>query len=292
MSSRFYMSEVPKGRKRRFSEDEDMSDAQSLPSPRSFVEKHQRRYTERPIDIKRCKSGIQKQSSNAALLATMNRDKLVSLLQGLLEGHPELRQNIMTYIPAPTIASATSVLQDMEKQMVDSFPYSRHGPSRDAYTFSRVREPMGELIDTVTQYASHFTSAIVFPTTCFSFLDLATHVAHRLPVWDNEEHNTMRRNLYRDLAGFWLNTVRSAASKLQEGESYSSHTVSDWAKSLAQHNGHTNGLFTDAVHEFTRLLLSNPPSEKPRTSLCHRPGLVDKDLSRFGPQSPVVGYAD
>ncbi|KAI9019620.1 Cut8 six-helix bundle-domain-containing protein [Phycomyces nitens] len=269
-----------------------MCDAQSLPSTRSFVEKHQRRYTERPIELKRYKSGIQKQSSNAALLATMNRDKLVSLLQGLLEGHPELRQDIMTYIPAPTIASATSVLQDMEKLLADSFPYSRHGPGRDAYTFSRVREPMRELIDTVTQYANHFTSAIVFPTTCFSFLDLATHIAQRLPVWDNEEHNTMRRNLYRDLAGFWLNAVRSAAAKLQEGESYSTHTVSDWAKNLAQHNGYTNGLFTDAVHEFSRLLFSSPTSEKPCTSLYHHPGLVDKDLSRFGPQSPVVGYAD
>ncbi|KAG1219942.1 hypothetical protein G6F68_021333 [Rhizopus microsporus] len=79
-----------------------------------------------------------------------------------------------------------NVLIEMEKKFIHSFPFNKHGPGRDDYTFSRVREPLLNLIDTLIQYTNHFTSTQVFPTTCFTFLDYATHIAHRLPTWDNE----------------------------------------------------------------------------------------------------------
>ncbi|KAG0174032.1 Tethering factor for nuclear proteasome sts1 [Apophysomyces sp. BC1034] len=290
--------DMTKGRKRRLSEDEDMSDAPSINTTRSIVERHQqRRSMKTTSDIKRYKTGIQRRSANTALLATMDKDKLIDLIHSLLLAHPEVREDIVTYIPPPTIPSATAALSDLERRLADSFPYNRHGPRRDDYTFSRVREPLTGLIDTVAQYANHFTSTAVFPTICFSFLDLATHVAHRLPTWENEDHNQLKRELYHDLNDCWKKAIVTAASKMRERESYSPQTVSEWAKSLAQHNSYTEGLFTDAVHEFTKQLgfmigLSVESVDPPRDApLCHLPSL-ESDMARFAPQSPVVGYAD
>ncbi|KAI8388598.1 Cut8 six-helix bundle-domain-containing protein [Radiomyces spectabilis] len=280
------------GRKRRFSEDEEMADAQPAGSvARLFVEKHQHRL--RINDIKRHKSEAKKRSTTAAMLATLDKTKLVNIIHSVLNAHPEVRDDIMTYIPAPTIPSAMTVINDMEERLADSFPYNRHGPGRDDYTFSRVREPLMELIDTVTQYANHFTSAAVFPTTCFSFLDLAASVAHRLPTWDNQDKNLARQELYTNLNAFWIKAVKTTSLKLREGETFSSQTISTWAKNLALHNHITDGAFTEAVHEFTNKLLNAPTTiDRPcDVSVCYHPAL-ETDITRFNPSSPVVGYAD
>ncbi|KAI7891266.1 Cut8 six-helix bundle-domain-containing protein [Mucor mucedo] len=185
----------------------------------------------------------------------MDKDALINIINSLLKKQPEVRQEIMNYIPAPTILSSMNVLIDLEKKFMNSFPFNKNGPGRDDYTFSRVREYLADLIDTILQYANHFTSSQVFPSTCFSFLDHATHIAHRIPNWDNDENNALKRSLYQDLNDFWKLAIQTTSSNLRQGECYSPESVSEWAKSLAQHNSFTNGYyFTESVHEFTRQL--------------------------------------
>ncbi|KAI8882423.1 nuclear envelope [Backusella circina FSU 941] len=241
-------------------------------------------------DLKRHKTGIQKRSTRGAMLDTMDKGALINIINSVLQAHSEVREDIMSYIPEPTISSSVSVLHDMEKKFADSFPYNRNGPGRDDYTFSRVREYLTDLIDTITQYANHFTSSLVFPTTCFAFLDHATHMAHRLPVWDSNVNNTLKKDLYQDLNDFWKIAIQTTASKLREGECYSPESVSAWAKNLAQHNSFTGGLFTDAVHEFTKQLGSmiGFPEESADTlrdaAICHLAGLETSI-----PSTSVVG---
>jgi hypothetical protein len=80
-------------------------------------------------------------------------------------------------------------------------------------------------------------------------------MAHRLPNWDNEENNSLKKNLYQHLNDFWKLAIRTTATNLRQGECYSPDSVGEWAKSLAQHNSFTNGFyFTESVHEFTKQL--------------------------------------
>ena len=76
----------------------------------------------------------------------MEKEALIHIIQNFLLKQPELIRDVMTYIPEPTIASAMNVLLDMEKKFINSFPFNKHGPGRDDYTFSRVREPLADLI--------------------------------------------------------------------------------------------------------------------------------------------------
>lgn len=89
----------------------------------------------------------------------------------------------------------------------------------------------------------------MFPTTCFTFLDHATQMAHRLPTWDNEgiiltlkanhykytyiyplDNNKLKRDLYQDLNDFWKLAIQTTSSNLRQGECYSPESVGDWAK--------------------------------------------------------------
>jgi hypothetical protein len=103
-------------------------------------------------------------------------------------------------------------------------------------------------------------------------LDHATHIAHRIPNWDNDENNALKRSLYQDLNDFWKLAIQTTSSNLRQGECYSPESVGEWAKryfiiespfktcintfiSLAQHNSFTTGYyFTESVHDFTRQL--------------------------------------
>jgi hypothetical protein len=76
----------------------------------------------------------------------MDKNALINILNSLLDREPAVRQDIMNYIPAPTILSAMNVLVDLEKKFVNSFPFNKNGPGKDDYTFSRVRDYLADLI--------------------------------------------------------------------------------------------------------------------------------------------------
>ncbi|CDH56915.1 predicted protein [Lichtheimia corymbifera JMRC:FSU:9682] len=286
-------SNITKGRKRRLSEDEDMQDAQpTMTLQRSLPERHYRNGREayRVNEVKRSKTGIQRDSGLTHMLASMDKDKLIHIVHSLFDNHPELRQDIMSYIPAPTVQSATEVLHALERRMTESVPYNRNGPLWNDYTFSRVRTPFIELMDTIRQYAYYFTSPLIFGTTSFSFLQLATALTHRLPSWENDDNNQLKRDLYNDLNSYWTRAIQMAASRHQEGEVYSAQTVNELAKHLAYHNNAAEGLFTGAVNEFSKSLgtLMNPVRDVP---ICHHPA-VEHTITRLASPPRVVGYAD
>lgn len=76
----------------------------------------------------------------------MEKDALINIINSLLNTQPQVRQDIMNNIPAPTILSTMNVLIDMERKFNNSFPFNKNGPGRDDYTFSRVRDGLSDLI--------------------------------------------------------------------------------------------------------------------------------------------------
>lgn len=71
---------------------------------------------------------------------------MIHILSSLLNTQPQVRNDIMNYIPAPTILSSMNVLLDMEKKFINSFPFNKNGAGRDDYTYSRVRHGLNDLI--------------------------------------------------------------------------------------------------------------------------------------------------
>jgi hypothetical protein len=292
-------SDLVKGRKRRLSEDEDMSDAPQPTSPTPaaaaprMLERlpiaRMHRQLGKPEEIKRFKADTRKRSTTTHMLATLTKDNLIGLVTSLIDRYPAIRHNIIAHIPPPTVQSATDVLRDLRKKLDQSFPYNRNGPSRNNYTFSRVRDPLSALIDSVARFADHFTSpsSLVFPTTSFEYLDIAAQVTHSLPDWEDEENNQLKHELYRQLNDYWKRAIGNAASSLNEGQTFSRDTVSVWSRKLAQHNdASSRHHLHDAVSEFYlrlgHLLDSTPPHHA-----------VEDTIARFSSPPPrMVAHAD
>ncbi|CAG8738551.1 22856_t:CDS:2, partial [Cetraspora pellucida] len=246
-------AEVPKilGKRKpgAYDSDESMGESKTPPSSPTTQEM-EKEYSL----VKRTKMSNEKEFPLSKLLATLDKPQLLSLINNLIDAHPNLQSEIASNIPRPTIQSVTNILTSMEKKYLDSFPYTKWGQSKDDYSFNRVKPALIELKGAILDYAAHFTSPEEFPITTFSFLHLATFYAHRLPEWDNSSHNELKHDIYVKLSNFWKKAIINAASKLREGKIYGQMVVNEWAKNLAQHDRDSNGMFRQALDEFTQKL--------------------------------------
>ncbi|KAG0321014.1 Tethering factor for nuclear proteasome sts1 [Dissophora globulifera] len=197
---------------------------------------------------------VSKKKNVSKLIATLSTSQLINLVGTLVDSHPSLAEEIANLVPRPTVASVQPLLNSLESKLQEAFPYTKWGPSRDDYSFNRVKPALEELVETLTDYTSHFTSPPEFPTTSFSFLHMATEVCHRLPNWDNACNNEPKKNLYKSLEGYWIKAIQDASNKLEEGKIYGQMTVQEWAKNLEQHNITSHGLFSSAIEEFKKKL--------------------------------------
>ncbi|KAF9437858.1 Tethering factor for nuclear proteasome sts1 [Entomortierella beljakovae] len=193
---------------------------------------------------------ISKKKTVSKLIATLSSSQLINLVGTLVDNHPSLAEDIANLVPRPTVASVQSLLNSLETKLQEAFPYTKWGPSRDDYSFNRVKPALEELVETLVDYTNHFTSPLEFPTTTFSFLHIATEFCHRLPNWDSAANNEPKSNLYKTLEESWIKAIRDASNKLEDGKIYGHMTVQEWAKNLQQHQEKSNGMFSSAIEEF------------------------------------------
>lgn len=185
------------------------------------------------------------------LLDTMDKPQLVSLLTKLIESNSSIQADVASHIPRPTLASAQTILANLETKLQATFPYTKWGPSRDDYSFNRIRPILEDLVETTLDLAAHFCGVDEHASTAFAYLHHATSLAHRLPRWENEMHEKLRLDLYSRLEKFWKKAILEAGHRaVDQGRIYGASAVTEWAKNLVSHDQESEGAFGDAVRLF------------------------------------------
>ncbi|KAI8092531.1 Cut8 six-helix bundle-domain-containing protein [Halteromyces radiatus] len=270
-----------KGRKRRASEDEEMTIADVLVDHSSTnintnvtlttsTDRHKEVGDIRRI-IKRNRTGIEKQFPISKLLATLEKDKLIELINDLVDANPHLQPEIDAHLPQPTTQSVSILINKLETKLGESYPLHKSGKGRDDYSFHRVKPALMEVVHSLIEYADHFTSSNEHPTTIFSYLHYATCTAHRLPTWDNEVNNQYKRDLYDELLQRWEKAVELAGAELEQGKIFGHQVVTEWAKQIAYHDAETHDLFGKVKQRFIDRLgwvigMDNGPSSTSSSS--------------------------
>ena len=90
-------------------------------------------------------------------LATLEKDKLIELINDLVDSNPHLKSEVDAFIPPPTTQSISLVITNLEKKLNDSFPFGKTS-SRDEYSFNRVKAALLDVVvsnfDTITKRSS------------------------------------------------------------------------------------------------------------------------------------------
>ena len=183
------------------------------------------------------------------LLETLDVQTLRAVLQSVCERHPDVGIEVINTAPRPTVPSALDILNNYESALRVSFPFG--GSSTSNYAYDRVHHALTNLLDALEDFTPHFLPPNEPQTTVsLSFLDAATDIIHRLPAWDNNQHNHHKNSAYEEISKAWAMVVREAAKRgagiqLQYG---------GWDQKLAKHNELADGRMQGAVDEMKNSL--------------------------------------
>ncbi|ORX85611.1 Cut8-domain-containing protein [Anaeromyces robustus] len=200
-----------------------------------------------------------------SILHSLEKDQIIDILSNLLDKNPKLNQDILSLIPRPTLKSVTNQLQAVEKKLNNSFPYTKWGADRSDYSFNRVKPNLMELLDLTINYLKYFTNTEnygeelerEYPVVSMGYLEYATQLALRLPVWNQNYHNEITRELLlKKIGEAWEQVINEIGQRVQNGKVYSSSLVGEWIKSLIKYSNELNGKygFAESVKLFKEKL--------------------------------------
>lgn len=200
------------------------------PLPRHSTKRMRTNVSGRPLPLSR-------------LLETLNADEMRSLLQSICDRNPQIGNEVTTTAPRPSVQSTLEVMGKYEAAFQAAFPLGR---AASDYSYNRVKQQLIELLDALKDFTPHFLPPYESqPATSLTFLDGATDVIHRLPDWDNFQHNRHKHEAYEEMAKAWAAVIREAAKKaggiqLQYG---------GWDQKIAKHNEISGGRMQEAMNE-------------------------------------------
>jgi protein Cut8 len=141
------------------------------------------------------------------MLDNLDRQALVTLLDGLLSRHPELLSEVQSLCPKLTTQTALTGISRLETAFHASFPYG--GDKSGEYAYSRIHASYTALLTGIQDYVAHFLPpTTVAPAELLAFLDSVTAILHRIPPFRNPIHNIARETAFANLASAWEVCVR------------------------------------------------------------------------------------
>lgn len=211
-------------------------------------------FTPRPLpaarNIKRARPNVSgRPLSIPRLLETLDKDALRTVLRSMCDRHPELADEVAHTSPRPSVSSALQVLRHYQSALQSSFPLG--GNSESDYAYNRVRQPLSNLLDALSDFTPHFLPPHESQTsTSLSYLDGATDIIHALPRWSTPQNNIERESAYDEICKAWIMVTREAAKRgggiqLQYG---------GWDEKLAKHNQNSGGKLQAAINELGSIL--------------------------------------
>jgi protein Cut8 len=177
------------------------------------------------------------------LLETLSADEMRNVLQSICDRHPAIGNEVVNTAPRPSVQSTLEVLAKYESNFQTAFPFG--GRASSDYAYNRVRQQLMEMLESLKDFTPHFLPPNeAHPATSLTFLDGATEFIHRLPDWDNFQHNRHKQEAYEEMAKAWAAVILEAAKKaggiqLQYG---------GWDQKIAKHNEISGGRMQEAVN--------------------------------------------
>jgi len=239
------------GRKRKASEEPDNDRMSTSPSASPSMSARALPSTSTHRSTKRSRTGLSGGRPLAVprLLETLSADEMRQLLQNVCDEHPELQQEITAKAPRPSIESTLSVLSKYEDDFRKAFPLGNR-PTSD-YSYNRVRQHLLQLIEALRDYTPQFLPPHETQTMLsLTYLEAATNMIHRLPVWDSYQHHRHKNDAYDDIAKAWALVIRESTKRaggfhLQFG---------GWDSKLVEHNQKSGGSLEEALNELRAAL--------------------------------------
>lgn len=179
------------------------------------------------------------------LLETLDNTQLRAVLQTICERHPDIGREVVSGAPRPSADSALQLLGEYQDKLRSAVPY---GQSSSDYTYYRVKQPLGALIDAISDFTPQYLPPIENQTNVsLQYLDGATKLIHGLPDWESHSYRHHKENAYDEISRAWALVITEASKR---GGGFVLHT-GGWDQTLAKHNQESGGKLEAAMNAIT-----------------------------------------
>lgn len=163
-------------------------------------------------------------------LECADKQQLVDLVASVCQMHPDLFPVVSKLAPALTVERALECLAAYQQRVMTSMPYK--GDHQNDYAFLRVQSVLTEFFVALAEYTAAFLPPNCHePSTALHFLDGATALVHKLPVWHKPVNNYYRNRAYAELGAAWAASINAA--NLRHPVALA---ISPWESRLSRHN--------------------------------------------------------
>lgn len=195
------------------------------------------------------------------LLETICDSGLRKIVQTICERHSNISAEIIASAPKPSPAATIEVLKKYQERLLEAFPYG--GRSGSDYAYNRVKQPLIQLIDSITDFIPEFLPPNeTRGRVSLIILDTATKIICELPEWDSPSHRHHKDNICEEISMAWTLVITEESKKGAEIEFLSE----GWDIILRKHNERLGGRLQSAVSAWERMSLlgiSNRSSSTP-----------------------------
>ncbi|XP_013383684.1 tethering factor for nuclear proteasome STS1 isoform X2 [Lingula anatina] len=160
-----------------------------------------------------------KQTPLTTELQALTSEQLVSVVENIVQMHPELEQEIKAIIPSPDLTRMEDKLHQAERNIYKSFPNTRWGSSRDAFCFRRVKTHLEAFKKVCLDQGRVLLAAQAYEAV-INYCLIAWEYVERLPNWDDYAHNKSKEQCFRTLSSQCMQAIKKATLEKEKYREY------------------------------------------------------------------------
>jgi len=138
----------------------------------------------------------------------LSKTQLIDLIQKMASLHPELRAEMEEMLPEPDLKPIDEHLTYLKKNIFKCLPNNRLTSKTDSAAFNKASVHLNALKKAVVESGKQLVESGSW-NSVFDYTMMAWSHVRATPVWDNAQHNTIRRQCFKTLSSYCLYALRN-----------------------------------------------------------------------------------
>lgn len=149
------------------------------------------------------------------LLKGLSNAQLINIVQSLVDDEPQLERKVRSNLPTPDTRPLEEQLIVLKKNIFKSLPTSRLVKATDSVAHSRVATHLATFKKTIIDQSRMLNDSENWDAL-LDYCLLAWNYVKSTPIWENNNHNAMRRSCFKVLSWHCLCAIKSGGVLLGE----------------------------------------------------------------------------
>lgn len=158
---------------------------------------------------------LNQKASLTRLLKGLSNSQLINIVQSLVDDEPQLEKKVRSSLPTPDTRPLEEQLINLKKNIFKSLPTSRLVKATDSVAHSRVATHLSTFKKTIIDQSRILNDSENWDAL-LDYCLLAWNYVKSTPIWENNNHNAMRRSCFKVLSWHCLCAIKSGGVLLGE----------------------------------------------------------------------------